>query len=355
MLLLLSGLIFTSCGRQKGKEEKLPTAPVSVEVLKMSHSTGGEESSRPYIGTAKAVREATLLSRHSGTLKELSVQKGDKASKGQSIAVVESQSAKSSLEMAEATLKQAEDAYERACKVHADGGVSDVKMVEIETKLKQSRAAVEASKQALEECTIKAPFSGIITEVYVSGADEEVSALGRIATLTDPSEVEVRFAVPESEIGDIQKGDKATIEVAAIKGGISFEGRVKSTGINASPLSHSYDCTVSVSQKNNGSSGNSGLLLPGMVCKVRLQGSESRSEGFVVPAEAVQTGVGGRYVWLASEDGTVEKRSVTIGGFAGNGVVVSAGLEEGDAVIVKGFRKVSSGMKVHCTQRGESL
>lgn len=350
-------LLFVSCGQNKSTEEKT-SAPVNVEVLKVRSHADASDVSYHYIGTAEAVREVTLLSRHSGTLKELSAHKGDRVNKGQSIAVVESQSVKSSLEMAEASLKQAEDAYERAGKVHADGGVADVKMVEIETKLNQSRAAAEAAREALKECTIKAPFDGFITEVYVSGADEELSTLNRIAKLTDPGEVEVRFAVPENEIGNIRKGDKAVIEVAAIKGGETFEGEVKSTGINASPLSHSYDCTVSVRQRTGGTSGNGRLLLPGMVCKVRMAGSKSTEDkkgGFIVPSEAVQTGTNGRYVWIAGEDGIVEKRSITTGGFAGKGVLVSSGLKEGDAVIVKGFRKVSSGMKVHSTEGLESL
>lgn len=84
--------------------------------------------------------------------------------------------------------------------------------------------------------------------------------------------------------------------------------------------------------------------MPGMVCKVRLQGNSQ--SGYIVPAELVQTDSKGRYVWLV-DDGIVEKRYVDVGAFLGKGVVVSRGINDGDKVISEGFQKVSTGMNVN--------
>jgi hypothetical protein len=65
----------------------------------------------------------------------------------------------------------------------------------------------------------------------------------------------------------------------------------------------------------------------------------------VIPASAIETGTNGRYVWVV-KDGVVAKQSVTIGGYKGKGVVISSGLQMGDAVIVEGAAKVSTGMEV---------
>ena len=51
------------------------------------------------------------------------------------------------------------------------------------------------------------------------------------------------------------------------------------------------------------------------------------------------------FVWL-DQDGKSIKRPVTLGGYTGNGVVISKGLTAGDEVIVKGMQKVSEGMAV---------
>ena len=83
--------------------------------------------------------------------------------------------------------------------------------------------------------------------------------------------------------------------------------------------------------------------MPGMVCRVRMDGEAV--EGCVVPASILQTGKQGRYLWVVS-DGKVCRRNVSVGGFAGKGVLITDGLQEGDLVIVRGYQKVSTGMAV---------
>ena len=83
--------------------------------------------------------------------------------------------------------------------------------------------------------------------------------------------------------------------------------------------------------------------MPGMVCEVHV--SERGGHGAMVPASVVQTGAESRYLWTV-RDGRAQKTPVKVGGFSGNGVIITEGLDEGDLVIVEGYQKVSSGMKV---------
>ena len=49
---------------------------------------------------------------------------------------------------------------------------------------------------------------------------------------------------------------------------------------------------------------------------------------------------------MSVEDGRVLKTRVTLDGFTGRGVAIRSGLIPGDRVIVEGWQKVSTGMKV---------
>ena len=53
-------------------------------------------------------------------------------------------------------------------------------------------------------------------------------------------------------------------------------------------------------------------------------------------------------------DGRVCRQDVKTGGFAGKGVLISEGLQEGDLVIVRGYQKVSSGMEVQTVALGDT-
>ena len=148
--------------------------------------------------------------------------------------------------------------------------------------------------------------------------------------------METKIAVPENEISGISKGQSVPFTVSAL-GGKAFVGKVTEKGIQANLLSHTYDVIVSLPNAGH-------QLLPGMVCSAQLA-SKGGVQGIVVPQEAVLIDGAKPYVWVV-EDGTAHRRDITQGGVCQSGVVVNAGLSQGDKVIVNGQNKVSEGVKV---------
>ena len=307
-LLALSAAAAVS-GCSSGKDKDMTREPVPVRVIEIKEQAGTGGSS--YVGTVEAAKTAVLSCSYAGTLRDLRVSEGDAVRKGDTIAVIESQNVISAKQMADAVLAQAEDGYRRLSQVY------------------------EAAQKALDDCTVKAPFDGVIGEVFAEqGVD--MNAIEPLVRLMDISSVEISFSVPEKEIGSIAPGDRFSVDVPAM-GGTAFLATVKSKGISASRLSHSYECTLSPSMPVKG-------LMPGMVCKV--YGRTQNGSSIVIPASVVRTDGTGRYVWTVTSENTVEKRYITAGGFSGKGIVVDSGLEEGDKVITEGTQKVSGGMKV---------
>lgn len=328
-------LCCVSCRESAATTEK---QPVAVGVLSVGEAVG--VSLDNYVGEVRASRTVVLSPRHNGKITSLKVLQGDYVAENQMIAEVESATVKGAYEMSVATLAQAEDAYERLQKVYETGSVADVKMVEIKTQLEKARASAESAEQAVDDCKLKSPFSGTIGKVYVSNG-VEVTMGEPIVEIVDLSSVEIRIPVPETEIGEIKKGQKALMDVPAlrVKGA---ELKVVSKGVSASALSHTYDCVLKPV-------GNIKGLMPGMVSKVYL--SKDSASSIVIPASSVRTDMAGRYVWTVNDDDRVCKAYISVGGFSGNGIVVSNGLVQGDRLIVDGISKVSTGMKVKTIQR----
>lgn len=336
VILTFALCLFSGCGGSDKNASSEKGDGVTVKVMCMEKTFNTQV--RTYVGEAAASRSVVLTSPYPGSLDTVSVCAGDKVVSGQMVAKLNSESVNSSYEMATATLRQAEDGYERVMKVHQGGGVAQVKVVEVETGLAKARAAAESAKHALESCEIKAPFSGTVSEVY-QYQGTEVSLATPLVRIVDESSIEIVFPVPESELTNVSVGAGALVSIPAL--GLSdVDAVVVSKGIEADRLSHTYDCKLTLVNPLD-------VLMPGMVCKVRLDGDSK--DGYVVPARLVQTDQTGRYVWVV-KDGVVGKKYVTIGAFSGKGVVVSEGLEDGDMVISEGFQKVSTGMKVNVAE-----
>jgi RND family efflux transporter MFP subunit len=293
-----------------------------------------------YVGEINASGSAIISANHSGILESINVEQGSHVSRGEVLAEVISKNVLASYEMAHATLRQAEDGYERVKKVHESGTVADVKLVEIETQLAKARAAARSSEESLEECKLKAPFNGTVSDVLVEEGIH-VNPATPVLKIVDLSTIEVTIPVPEGEIGKIRIGQKALIDVPAL-GITGIEAHVELKGVTAASPSHTYRCTLVPDKKQTD-------LYPGMVCKVRLS-EESDSLRIRIPASSIEMDSKGRFVWIV-EDGVVGKSYVTVDGYQEQGVIISSGLEPGDKVIVKGAAKVSTGMKVNSIEQ----
>lgn len=337
LIILLIAILAVSCTGPKSKktEERVP-----VKVGVMTITSTESYDSKIYVGEITASSSALISANHIGVLKDINVRQGTKVKRGDVVAEIVSKNVQATYEMSQATLKQAEDGYERVKKVHQTGTVADVKMIEIETQLAKARAAAKASEESLEECRIKAPFDGTVSSV-IAEEGVQVNPGTPILKIADVSTVEIRIPVPEGEIGKLEIGQKAIFDVPAL-GLKDIEARIVSKGVTAKFPSHTYECTIAPSCRIP-------ELLPGMVCKVKVH-KKSENASILIPASSVEMDNGGRYVWTVA-DGKVNKTYITVKGFQDKGVTVTSGLNLGDSVIILGAAKVSTGMSVEAVEQ----
>ena len=311
------------------KEERVVT--VGIQAIGLTDDI----VSNTYPGNLTEGQALDLAFKYGGILEELQVKEGSKVGKGQVLARVSSPSMESTLHSAQATLDQAQDAYDRLKKVHDNGSLPEIKWREMVANLEKAQAAVDLANAMLMENTITAPFSGTVTAVNVE-LGENVTPLKPAIRLISTHGLSVKISVPESEIHQIHIGDPAEIVIPAM-GDRRYQGRVIEKGMAASLLTHSYPVKVIIDKPDAD-------LVPDMIGKVVLQSDVS--QGIVIPANAVLINNDGKFVWVTRE-GRATRQKVTLGGYSGTGVIVNEGLSAGDSVIVEGYQKVSEGMRVN--------
>ena len=263
-----------------------------------------------------------------GRVERVYVHEGDRVRAGQVLAIVNSATAQNAYNSAKASLEQAEDAYKRLKKVYEQGSLAEVKWVEMETTLEQARSMEQIARKQLDDCTLKAPISGVVGTCNAKAGGSLLPGEPAVNIL-DMGSVSVTFSVPESEISTVNIGDEATVCVPALNNRI-LVGRITDRSVSASRVSHSYQVKIAFPNSDK-------TLLPGMVCKVLL--SQSDDHGFVVPAKCVQTRPEGLFVWVV-ENGRAQHRLITSTDFVANGVLVSSGLRPGDTIVTAGMDKL---------------
>ena len=326
-------LVLSSCHVGKGTDPQ-SSAPVKVKTLEVTSSVVSEKES--FSGTVEEASGTSLSFSVMGTIKSMCVGVGDHVQKGALIASVEPSSAKSSHNAAKSALEQAEDAYRRMKELYDKGSLPEVKWVEVQSKVQQARSMEEIARKNLDDCRLYAPYSGVIAD-KTAEVGQHVAPGIPIVKLVTTGELNVKIAVPETEISNISLRQKSVIKVPAL-GGRLFTGNVTEKGIVANPLSRSYDVKIRV--KNAGSE-----LMPGMVTEVALVRKDTTSL-HVLPANVVQLDEANRsFVWV-KEQGKAAKRMITCGEFTARGIIIASGLTEGEEVIVEGQQKVCEGTPV---------
>ena len=329
---IISCMMLTGCTE---KSRKLEKKNVKVETISVGNTNLG--GTKDYVGTIEEKMGSTLSFEIAGNITSIRVEEGDRVSKGQLLATINPTTVKEAHRATLTTLKQAQDAYRRFLPLHQSGTISDMKWVEIGSKLEQAKAAESIARQQLSHSTLTAPFAGVIAAKNVD-LGTYVLPGQPVLKLANVAQVNAKVSVPEAEISHLHVGDKVKLTVAALSGAI-FRGTISEKGIDANPISHTYDVKVGITNPQ-------GRLLPGMVCNAQVQGSAATPSHITVPPQSIELDVdNSRFVWTVV-NGKAHQQPVTTGDFEGDGIVILSGLKAGDQVIINGQQKVSEGMNV---------
>lgn len=341
LFLTVSASLGLLCGC-KEKEQVQPKVMPPVKVTAMSVANSEQrEISRTYSGTVESSTSANVSFSIPGTIAALYAKEGDRVEQGKVLAKLQEGDYQNAVNIAQAQLAEAEDAYARLQKLHDANALPDIKWVEIEQKVKQAQNAAEVSRRTLSETTVTAPMSGVITKRFAEPG-QNVAPIQPLYEITAINDLTINISVPENEVNNFKVGQSADI-VFENASNLHTHGTVSEKAVIADPLTRTYKIKIKISSEN-------GKILPGMVGTVKFV--EPVPEGLkntniLLPSKAVLLAHdNSTFVWVIN-NGKAERRFVKADELVADGVMVTNGLMPGDTVIIEGMQKVGTGTIVN--------
>ena len=307
------------------------------------------------VGQAEGSREVEIRARVNGILEKRLFQEGAAVAPGQTLFEIDAapyelavQEAKAALQQERVKRELADSDAKRLGPLVEEKAISQRELDQAVANAKQATASIAMAEAKLKDAElnlsytkITAPIGGITGRALrsegslVTAANE--SAL--LTTMTQVNPIWVRFSLAESDYDRIRgKERQARVQLVATDGSIAADnGRLNFTG-------STVDAKLGTVQLRAEFTNPAQRWMPGQFVKARILAGEQVA--MLVPQAAVLQSEQSRIVMTIGPDGKAKPKPVQASSWIGNKAVVTAGLEEGDKVIVDNLVKIRAGTPV---------
>ena len=317
------------------------------------------------LGTVQALNTITVNPQVSGLLLSLNFTEGQPVKKGEVLAQIDPRTFQASYDQAlgkrsqdEALLATARSNYDRSQDPKYSQYVAKIDQVTQKNTVAQYQAAVAADDAAIRDAKVQLDYTRIHSPIDglagIRGVDpgNVVSTSTAIVTLTQLHPIYVMFSLPEQNLDLVRKAalGATPLQVTALDRvdahPIASDGVLK-------VIDNQIDTTTGTFRLKSEFPNSKNELWPGQFVNVRLL-VNTVDGGLVIPAQAVQRGPDGDYVYQVQADSTVKMQPVLVTGEVGDShVMIGSGLKVGEQVVTEGQFRLKPGSKVNALKPGQ--
>ncbi len=289
-------------------------------------------------GEIEALQSIELRPEVDGRLVEILVREGAEVEAGTPLLKVDDAELKAQVARLEAERDLARQALRRTRELLAQNASSEADLELAEANARSSEAQLDLTQLRLDRTVVRAPFSGLVGERFVSLGDYVTNST-RLLTLQTVDPQRAVFQVPERYARRLSVGQEVTFAVAAVPGA-EFLGRVDFVDPVVQLPSRTITVKAEVPNRRR-------ELKAGMFIEARLA-TDVRSDAVVVPEDAILPLQNATFVWVVAE-GAATRRQVDLGVRKPGFVEIRSGVEVGEQVVVGGLERLSEGTPVMAT------
>ncbi len=213
--------------------------------------------------------------------------------------------------------------------------------------LKSHSAQLEDARLQLSYTRITAPISGRtgLRKVDVGNLVNANDSNG-LVTITQTQPISVVFTIPENQLIAVRQAHNAALsaqQLLAVEAWDRSEHNLLSTG-KLTTLDNQIDTATGTLRLKAEFDNGDDSLFPNQFINARLH-LQTLDGAVTIPADAVQYGSKGTYVYLV-KDGKAEMRRIGLGALEGEKIAVLEGLAEGEQVVLEGVDRLWPGKDV---------
>jgi len=341
LIIILLGIILTSCKDNSTELNKDISVPVSVMEIKAS-------SIERYIsttGTVKPIKEVVVPSEINGLYQLMTNPKtnkpyalGDYVSAGDAIVMIENPEYKNSIRnnSLELQLETTKQTFDKQKSLYDKGGVTLSELKNAEINYMNAKYAVDDAVIKLRKMAVLTPISGVIVELPYQTPKTPIATGSPLAKIMDYSKLIMEINLAEKDINDVKKEQAVRIMNYTIPND-TLTGKIAqvSPAINAD--TRSFKAVLTIDNPDF-------KLRPGMFAKGEIVVA-SIDNTIVIPKEVILSKQKGNTVYVIDK-GLAKERILVFGLENPNEVQIISGLNLNERLVIKGYETLRNSSKV---------
>ena len=294
-------------------------------------------------GNVKTKQNVLVYPEMPGILNKVYVKEGQKVKKDQILATIDDGGLSQQLLLLKSNEQLAKTTFERQKRLWDQQIGSEIQYLQAKTSYNSQKNATRQLKKQLGKFTIRAPFSGIIDNVFKEKGTVVAPGPGaEIFRIINLSNMYIETDVPESYISSIKKNKMVEVNFPIL--GRSYDTSIRQVGNFINPSNRTFRIEVGIPNLD-------GEIKPNLTAKLRLN-DYSNSNAILIPQSIIsENAKGQQFIYVVKDNKEknqvyAERLVIETGKTNGDFIEVTKNLDANVEVILEGARSVNNGQVV---------
>ena len=294
-------------------------------------------------GNVQTKQNVLIYPEMPGILKSVFVKEGQNVVKGEILARIDDGGMSEQLAQLTANAQLAKTTYERQKRLWAQKIGSEIQFLQTKTSFEAQSSAINQLKSQLEKAVIRAPFTGIIDNIFKERGIVVAPGMGsEIFRIINLSNMYIETEVPETYISSITKDKLVTINFPVL--GETVTSKVRQVGNFINPSNRSFKIEIGVSNFN-------GSIKPNLTAKLKLNDYTNKKAVLIPQSIISENAKGAQFIYVVKNkkednEAVAERLIIETGKTQGDFIEVTKNLAAGAEIVMEGARSVNNGQVV---------
>ena len=294
-------------------------------------------------GNVKTKQNVLVYPEMPGILNKVYVKEGQKVIKDEILATIDDGGLSQQLLLLKSNEQLAKTTFERQKRLWDQQIGSEIQYLQAKTSYNSQKNATRQLKKQLGKFTIRAPFSGIIDNVFKEKGTVVAPGPGaEIFRIINLSNMYIETDVPESYISSIKKNKMVEVNFPIL--GRSYDTSIRQVGNFINPSNRTFRIEVGIPNLD-------GEIKPNLTAKLRLN-DYSNSNAILIPQSIIsENAKGQQFIYVVKDNKEknqvyAERLVIETGKTNGDFIEITKNLDANVEVILEGARSVNNGQVV---------